>query len=324
MQCPACAAEVPEGDSFCEDCGTRLTAAPAQAPASTTGCSCGAPAGETDEDGFCLRCGLRMRKAAATDHIEQAISPVFAAVSDRGLRHDRNEDRFAVADIAAAQIMVVCDGVSASHQSELASTAVAQGALDSLTRALQAGPKLGSEAVLRQAIADGAAVLVAQSSIAKDDNPPSTTVVAALVINGEATIGWLGDSRAYWIDASGAKPLTRDHSWMNEAITEGGMSAEQAAASPQAHAITRWIGADSTEKADAEIVRHKLAASGVLLLCTDGLWNYASTNEAMAKLVQEATAPDALDTARALVKFANDRGGQDNITVAILRFTESR
>jgi serine/threonine protein phosphatase PrpC len=265
-----------------------------------------------------------MRRAAATDRIEQAISPTFAAVSDRGLRHDRNEDRFAIAELAGAQIVVVCDGVSASRQSELASTAVTQGALDSLTKALQAEAKLDPEAALRQAIADGAAGLVAQSSLAKDDNPPSTTVVAALVLNGEATIGWLGDSRAYWIDASGARSLTRDHSWMNEAITEGGMSPGQAAASPQAHAITRWIGADSTERANPEIVRHKLAAPGMLLLCTDGLWNYAQTTAAMAQAVQDATAPEAVDVARALVKFSNDHGGQDNITVAILRFTESR
>jgi serine/threonine protein phosphatase PrpC len=289
------------------------------------GCSCGAAAGETDEDGFCLRCGLRMRKALEFDHVEQVVSAAFAAVTDRGLKHDRNEDRFAVAEIAGVQAMVVCDGVSSTSQSEIASAAVAQGALDSLTRALEADPKLDPQAALRQAIADGADRLIAQSEHTDKQNPPSTTVVAALVLGGEAIIGWMGDSRAYWIDDSGAKALTHDHSWMNRAIGEEGMSAEQAAKAPQAHAITRWIGADSTERADPSIVRHTVTTPGMLLLCTDGLWNYAATDDVLMKVVQDAAAsgPDAVDLARALVKFANDHGGQDNITVAVLRFTES-
>jgi serine/threonine protein phosphatase PrpC len=323
MQCPACAAELPEDDVFCEDCGARLSAQPPlQPPTQGPGCACGAPAGETDEDGFCLRCGLRARRALPADHIELPLSDTFAGVCDRGLLHDRNEDRLSMAQIhrptGDAYAIVVCDGVSATRQSELASGAVADGAIESLTKADAA---LDPATALRQAIAAGSQRLISQESKDEPGNAPSTTVVAAVVVRGEATIAWLGDSRAYWIDASGAKVLTRDHSWMNDIAEAAGLTPEQAAGSPNAHAITRWIGADADEAFEPSIARLPRAGPGILLLCTDGLWNYAETDEAMAKVIHEA-APEgrtALEIARALVQFAKDRGGKDNITAAVLR-----
>lgn len=321
MQCPACTAELPEDDVFCEACGARLSASPpVRSPANEGGCSCGAPAGETDEDNFCLRCGLHLRPALEWDHVEQPLSPDFAAVCDRGLRHDRNEDRCAIAHTGDMFAMVVCDGVSSSHQSEVASAAVVQGALEALMRA--PASVSDPEAAMRAAIVAGAAALTAQSQRGPDDNPPSTTVVAALVLGGEAVIGWMGDSRAYWIDASGARPLTRDHSWMNDVAAAAGLTPEQAAGSPNAHAITRWIGVDSTGVPDPSIVRHPVTAPGMLLLCTDGLWNYAETNDVMTKVVQDAssTGQTALEIARNLVRYANEQGGRDNITAALLRF----
>jgi len=322
MQCPACTAELPEDDVFCEDCGARLSAPPPAHPAAAAGgCACGAPAGEVDEDNFCLRCGRRVRVPLEWDHVEQPFSPDFAAVTDRGFRHDRNEDRCAIAHSGDIFAMVVCDGVSSSHLSEFASSAVAQGTLEALIHTPTPEAAADPEAAMRSAIVAGAAALVSQSPHGPDDNPPSTTVVAALVIGAEAIIGWMGDSRAYWIDASGAKPLTRDHSWMNDVAAAAGLTPEQAAGSPNAHAITRWIGADSTGVPDPTIVRHPLAGPGILLLCTDGLWNYAETNDVMTKVVHDASSAGqtAVEIARNLVQFANDQGGTDNITAAVLR-----
>jgi serine/threonine protein phosphatase PrpC len=299
------------------------------------GCVCGAAVGERDEDGFCLRCGRREHRTAEDarvsqpdDHIELALSPLFAAVSDRGRRHAKNEDRFGIFEANGAQAMVVCDGVSTSRTAEVASAAVAEGVLESLAGVLSGGSLLDPASAVRAAIGAGAARLIAQASPERDENPPSTTVVVALVWDGVATVGWLGDSRAYWIDLSGealALPLTEDHSWLNAVVGAGELTAEQAARSPQAHAITRWVGADSGDTLEPEtiaIVRHPLPeASGLLLLCTDGLWNYFPTPEGMAGIVREASRDDAdaLAIARQLVDLANGRGGHDNITAAVLR-----
>lgn len=334
MLCPACVAEMPDEDLFCENCGLKLGEPALQ----TAGCPCG----ELDEDGYCLSCGRRVRGTASppsetprasdpTDHMEQAPSPRFGAVSDRGRKHAKNEDRFGIFEAGSNRALVVCDGVSTSRTAELASCAVSEGVLESLADDLRAANVADPAAAIRRAIIAGAARLTASEHKKTEDNPPSTTVVAALFTGVEATIGWLGDSRAYWIEfgidltgPASARTLTRDHSWLNDVVGAHELTPEQAAKSPQAHAITRWIGSDAGEELEIDIVRHSIPASanGILLLCTDGLWNYFPTPEAMAGIVQDASRNDAeaLAIARQLVELANRRGGHDNITAAVLRF----
>lgn len=337
MLCPACAAENPDEDLFCESCGQRLAAQPElpPTPPDPNACPCGAPAAETDSDGYCLRCGRRSRTAellgGGPDHCELAISPAFAAVSDRGLKHLKNEDRFGIVEIGGAFAIVVCDGVSTSRDPERASAAVAEGALESLSLAMQlaaAGGIADPAAAIRHAIAAGAARAQSLALSEHEDNPPSTTVVAALIAGAEITVGWMGDSRAYWLDAAGAHPLTRDHSWLNAVLSTGELPPEVAAKSPQAHAITRWIGADSGADLDqapeVEIASRQIVPPGTLLLCTDGLWNYYPTEVAMAGIVAEAAkasgqGSNAHALARYLVQSANRRGGHDNITAAVLQ-----
>jgi serine/threonine protein phosphatase PrpC len=336
MMCPACVAEMPDEDLFCENCGLKLGD---PAPPSG-GCVCS----ELDEDGYCLSCGRRVHGSASqlaeasrptdpTDHIELALSPVFAAVSDRGRKHARNEDRFGIFEAGSNRALVVCDGVSTSRNAEVASTTVSASVLESLAADLRAAEVDGiadPAAAVRRAIVAGAARLAASEHSKTEDNPPSTTVVAALLTGTEASIGWMGDSRAYWIEfgsdiagAATALSLTRDHSWLNDVVGAHELTPEQAAKSPQAHAITRWIGSDAGEELEIDIVRHPIPANtnGILLLCTDGLWNYFPSPEAMAGIVQTASqnVTDALAIARQLVELANGRGGHDNITAAVLR-----
>jgi PPM family protein phosphatase len=315
MQCPRCSAQLPDDDLFCEACGARLNAS-IDPPA----CPCGAPADEIDEDGFCSRCGRRAGRPSS-DHMEMALSPVCAAVSDRGLKHARNEDRFAIHQCGTGYALVVCDGVSASRDSELASSAVAERVSESLAAALRNGAMNHREPAMRRAIAAGEATLAAHPARDANDNPPSTTVVAALVADGQVTLGWVGDSRAYWIGADGAHQLTRDHSWMNSVVSAGEMTLEDAEKHPQAHAITRWLGADAGENSAADTAQFPLQPPGVLLLCTDGLWNYAARPEAMAQLLERSNGngADALTVSRNLIRFAIAQGGHDNITAIVLR-----
>ncbi|HEX3876392.1 MAG TPA: PP2C family serine/threonine-protein phosphatase [Bryobacteraceae bacterium] len=316
MQCPQCAADIPDDDIFCEACGVRVNT-----EADPAACSCGARSTEIDDDGFCTRCGKRVRRPAS-DRIEITLSPLCAAVCDRGKRHARNEDRAGALQVGNSYALVACDGVSASRESELASGAVVASVSESLSRALSEGQAHDAQALMRDAIAAAAALLAAQAPHEGDDNPPSTTVAAALVADGYATVGWVGDSRVYWINRDGARQLTSDHSWMNDVVSAGKMTAEEAGKAREAHAITRWLGADAGENAAPDTARIPVNEEGVLLLCTDGLWNYAPTPEEMTRLIHEANGEDgdALTTARNLVHFANEKGGQDNITAIVLRW----
>ena len=88
---------------------------------------------------------------------------------------------------------------------------------------------------------------------------------------------WLGDSRAYWLGAGAgavAQRLTTDDSLAEEMIAAGLLLEAEAAASPQAHVVTRWVGADLAAAAP-HLASFRPPGPGVLLLCSDGLWNYA-------------------------------------------------
>lgn len=319
MECPFCTASLPDDDAFCEECGKPVAPAVEQHPAASCP-NCDAPSEEICEDGYCGRCGHLARRPAS-DHVEVMLSPDFVGVSDRGLRHQRNEDRFAMRQAGDGYVLVVCDGVSSSTQSELASSAVAEHVSGTLEKALLRHSASSPERTVRIAIQNAQEALAALAPGASD--PPSTTVVAALVSGEDAILGWAGDSRAYWISADGKTlQLTTDHSWMNEVVAAGSMSIEDASLSPNAHGITRWLGADAGDNAQAEVAHFKIPGPGLLLLCSDGLWNYVHDPAELGRLVQATDAP-ATDTllgvARGLIDFANARGGQDNITVVLLR-----
>ncbi len=314
MECPNCTATLPDDDIFCEECGVRLVEEQAPEPV-PGGCSCGAGPGEVDEDGFCTRCGKRVRPRPE-DHIEIVVSPDFAAVSDRGLRHDRNEDRAAIRAVpgaaAATCILVVCDGVSSSYDSQTAAETAAETILEALAH----------ESTMQDAFADAA---TRAAALGRAGEAPSTTAVAARIADHTIEIGWVGDSRAYWIDGAGAKQLTRDHSWLNDVVASGEITFDEAVKDQRAHAITRWLGGDAGENALPEITQFEIPGAGALLFCTDGLWNYAPAEPEIAKAVNDAGLPDgadALTVCRRLIDFAKEQGGHDNITAALLRFPE--
>ncbi len=165
------------------------------------------------------------------------------------------------------------------------------------------------------------AVRDAVDDAAGREDPPSSTFAAAVVRPSLVVAGWLGDSRAYWLPDDGRpEQLTQDDSVAAELVAEG-MSRAQAEASPQAHAITRWLGADAPDTT-ARTIATRPAGPGWLLVCSDGLWNYASAPEAVAGVLRDATASvgsDPAALASALVAWANASGGHDNTTVALAR-----
>ena len=326
--CPRCREPV-DDHRFCENCGHDLWLRRGGAARAASGpCpGCGAnglnpPNGfgvdEAGED-YCSTCGIR--RSDGTEHIEADLGQV-AGVSDRGLVHAHNEDAMAVGVLAAPDgpalvAAVVCDGVSTVDAPELASRAGADAALERLLH--PSGPDM-SKAV--EEAADAVAALV-DGSHGHFRNPPSCTLVAAVVDPGpedgvSITVGWVGDSRAYWLAApDAAEParlLTVDHSWAVEMIAAGALDAETALADRRAHAITRWLGAGGEPEPDVMTLRP--AGPGLLLLCTDGLWNYLPRAEDLAEVALPLLArggPAAV--ARALTALALDAGGRDNVTV---------
>jgi serine/threonine protein phosphatase PrpC len=251
-----------------------------------------------------------------------------AGVTDRGLRHHRNEDAMALATAGTAAgpavVAVVCDGVSSSARPDEASLAAARAAAGVLLTAVRGGRDLAASAPAAVRAAAEAVAGLGQTAGPLAD-PPSSTFVSAVLTSEAAIVCWLGDSRAYWLatgpDAA-AQQLTTDDSVAQELVAAGLLSETDALASAQGHVVTRWIGADLTNP-EPHVMRFEPPGPGVLLLCSDGLWNYQPAADKLADLALPAALTDPLGAARTLTSFALDAGGMDNVTVVLAPFPVS-
>ncbi|MFF8843005.1 protein phosphatase 2C domain-containing protein [Streptomyces sp. NPDC015127] len=309
----------------------RAAGLPAAPPGPAGGKLCVAcRAGHVDPDGYCENCGHAQPRER--DHMEQELESV-AAVSDRGLRHHRNEDSFAVSatslpDGSPAVVAVVCDGVSSATRPDEASAAAARAANEQLLSSLPRGThpqQAMHEAIVAAATAVNSLAEETGSEAADQggrQNAPACTIVSAVAAGGLLVVGWVGDSRAYWVpdDRSGPPArLTEDDSWAAQMVAAGLMNEAEAYADERAHAITGWLGADAYEL-EPHTASFKPDRPGVVVVCTDGLWNYAEGADEMARAVPADAAERPLHSAQVLVGHALDGGGHDNVTVAVLPF----
>jgi len=327
--CPSCGEPVAETDGFCEACGAELAPAVDSAgePGTESQAECpvcaadeSVPAPAVTADGYCEHCGRKV--PSGRDHVELDIGPA-AGVTDRGLRHSRNEDAMAMASAALPDgdgptaVAVVCLGVPWPPGADDASLAGARAAI----RVLLSGART-SEDPEELSVAAGHAAGEAMIPLAGPDGSPAATYTAAIVSPEAVTVSWLGDSRVYWL--SGAEPadsecLTKDDSLAEEIVTAGLATMEQAMEMPQAHVITRWLGADMPDP-EPHVARFTPPGPGVVMLCSDGMWNYQPDAAELAKMTLPAARTEPLATAAALVKFAVESGGMDNITVVLVPF----
>jgi serine/threonine protein phosphatase PrpC len=322
-------AEAGEPEEYPLQAPDPRTAGGLAAPAEGTPVCVACRAGRVDDDGYCENCGHAQPRER--DHMEQELGPI-AAVSDRGLRHHRNEDAFALGnavlpDGSPALTAIVCDGVSSATRPDDASLAASRTASAGLLAALGQGTH--PQQALHEAIVAASQAVNALADEpetarqhAPNQNAPACTLVAAVVTSGLLVVGWVGDSRAYWLPADpNSLPvrLTEDDSWAAQMVAAGVMNEAEAYADERAHAITGWLGADAYEL-DPHTASFKPDRPGVVVVCTDGLWNYAEGARDMARVVPADAAVRPLHAAQVLVGTALDGGGHDNVTVALLPF----
>lgn len=320
--------------------------APAQ-PAPTASKPCLQCGGVVDADGYCTQCGAKA--PTEREHFEEAPAAWVGAVCDRGVKHARNEDALATSAsevMGSRAVLVVCDGVTTSTDSDVASLAAARAARDVLSegRPEDMGTPSSRSAAVTGLFARAAAVAndaVAEATASGEVNPAACTFVAALVLDGVIYAGNVGDSRAYWLpDAGEGAILTRDDSMAEDSIASG-VPRKQAETASDAHTITRWLGVDAVDVVPRMSSMH-VPGPGWVLVCSDGLWNYASEPSDVARVLADATvsaasgwmgardagpnppavdgrAAEPVDIARAMVNWAIAQGGHDNISVCLAR-----
>lgn len=240
-----------------------------------------------------------------------------AGVSDRGLRHSRNEDAMALRQIAAdTMVVAIADGVSTSQRPHEASRVAVDVAVDVLAAAVLGRADL--VAATRHASAQACAAVAALHSPGERGIAPACTFVSAVVTVGRIIVGWIGDSRAYWLAAWGGPPsqcLTTDDTWAGHAVRAGRETPQEAYSDGRGGPLWRWLGAGADGE-PAQVATLETTGSGSLLLCSDGLWNYLWNSEELAALVRQAG--DPLSAATMLTGLALQAGGRDNITAVLV------
>ena len=141
----------------------------------------------------------------------------------------------------------------------------------------------------------------------------TTMTVALLSDDGRVTIGHVGDSRAYRLRNDHLEQLTDDHSLVAELVRRGELTPEEAAVHPQRSVITRALGTEAD--VDVDVFSVEAADGDLYLLCSDGLSTMVDADTIAEILRQNRRSLDS--ATRALVKAANDRGGDDNITAIL-------
>ncbi|MGM8211801.1 Stp1/IreP family PP2C-type Ser/Thr phosphatase [Virgibacillus sp. W0430] len=140
-----------------------------------------------------------------------------------------------------------------------------------------------------------------------------TTIVIALCTNEFITIAHIGDSRCYLYNEHGFKQITEDHSLVNELVRAGQLSKDDAEIHPRKNVLVKAIGTEQRVEADIQTISWE--AGNKVLLCSDGLTNKLSDEE-LHELIRSQQPLEQLG--KSMIDLANDRGGEDNISLAII------
>jgi protein phosphatase len=250
----------------------------------------------------------------------------YQAVTDIGRKRKGNEDALFLNP--EQRLFVVADGMGGHAAGEVASKI----AVDSINEfvALTGGDEeitwpFGLDETisydgnrLKTAIRH-ANRRVLEATREKTEYEGMATTVAAVLVDGDlANLGHVGDSRIYLWSEGKLGLLTSDHSWVNEQIQSGVISADQARNHPLRNVVTRALGGKQDLSVDMQV--RKMKAGEMLLLCSDGLTTRVSDEE-IARVLGEAGG-DVNQAAHSLVEAANAHGGEDNITVVLLKFED--
>jgi serine/threonine protein phosphatase PrpC len=255
----------------------------------------------------------------------------IAAATHPGMKGKSNEDRYSVTayhttsnDHTPSVLALLADGIGGHRAGEVA----AQLAVENINKFVANSPTNQPAQVLKQALTHTNQVLLNYSKEDPSLTGMGTTCVCAWVIGDQLYAASVGDSRLYLQRGADLICLTTDHTWVQEALSQGSLTSEQVKGHPNAHIIRRFLGTMnainpdmrlrlSPDESDSQAEANqglRLLPGDRLVLCSDGLTD----------LVPDAEILDILRTRQLelspaqLIDLANQRGGHDNITVVTL------
>ena len=233
----------------------------------------------------------------------------YSSLSEKGRRPNNEDVVFTRFDPRYPLIAAVSDGMGGHAAGEVASR-ISIEALDTWTRELADAP----QNVLVDAFFNANAQVISAAEKDRQLRGMGATLVAAIFYHDHFITANIGDSRLYLVSSSEIRQVTFDHSYVQELVRRGFLTAEEARKHPKKNVITRCIGTESSFEPDVFYTRWN--PRDLALLCSDGLCDVL-TDEDILSLVQQEQDLDVL--CRTLVDAAYERGSADNISLVLVR-----
>ena len=246
------------------------------------------------------------------------MSLIVKGETDTGRVRDHNEDQYLAlgrdqSPPGAGALLVVADGMGGHAAGEVASKMTVDGIVQSLNDQSEEASKLEGNAfgVFLGKVFEEVNQEVWQAAQEDDKRGMGTTCTLAAIRGDQLFLAHIGDSRAYLLRDGELHQVSKDHSWVEDAVDQGVITREQARTHPNRNVITRAIGLDPQPEIDTSVM--PLADGDLLLLCSDGL-NSMIPDEDIHRIL---TSSSPEDVCQALIDAANDQGGHDNTTVVV-------
>lgn len=243
----------------------------------------------------------------------------IAVDTDVGRVRSENQDHYCVFDPedpeqirSKGSFVVVADGMGGHTGGTVASHT----AIDAMYESFSTSQAESMHELVESAINSGNSAVRQKAQSNPQIKDMGTTCVCLQIRGKHVLIAHLGDSRCYMFRGNTAEIVTRDHTYLNELVDIGLLTAEQAEGHPDKNIITRCVGMSAT--LDIDYNRREAQPGDIFAMCSDGLSNFVTTDE----IFEEVKASSAEDACKNLIELANSRGGDDNITVAVVKVHE--
>ena len=234
-------------------------------------------------------------------------------LTDPGKVRERNEDSVIIVENASGEVlMCVCDGMGGHKNGEVASSI----AITHISKRFKSISSVGNkdDAInwIQSTVSEANVEIFKYVKEHPESAGMGTTVVLAILTSRFLLFGNIGDSSGYVIKNKKLHKVTIDHTLVNLLVKSGELTEEEAKEHPRKNVLMRALGATPTVEID--IFNVELGVDGIML-CSDGLTNMLNETQIVKVLNSDATIDEKLEK---LIFKCNNRGGNDNISVALL------
>lgn len=238
----------------------------------------------------------------------------YAYITDPGKVREQNEDSVVIAnDLSNEILMVVADGMGGHTGGEIASS-LAVAHIGKRFRELgKVGNKEDAINWLKEVVSEANFSIYKYTSLNPESSGMGTTLVLALITDDYLLFGNIGDSSGYVMKNKQLHKITTDHTLVNLLVRSGELTEEEAKDHPRKNVLMRALGANTTVEMDIFDVEKDIEG---ILLCSDGLTNMLDDTQ-IEKVLNEQLSVENL--IQKLVYKTNNRGGNDNVSIAYLK-----